>query len=225
MATVVPEKPALRSERQIEREAKILAVAREELTRKGYDGVTMQALAEKAGVVKKTLYNRYGSKDRLLLAAVSDVVNSYRGGAGQAEPGIPALIAHRATASRTLVAAPEYARAMTSALMQADPGHPLVKVLLADAIADYVVHLQAAADNGELEEGASISLLAEQLAGQAWGLILLWAKGLVPLAEFEARSRTGLLTLLLASTRGPRRDGLAEMRKAVIHPLHGGPTP
>ena len=95
MATALAGKRLPRSERQLEREESILSAAREALADKGYDGVTMNALAEKAGVVKKTLYNLYGSKDALLLAAVSEVISGYRGEAARAEPGIPAIVANR----------------------------------------------------------------------------------------------------------------------------------
>lgn len=211
MAPALAEKRAPRSERQLQRAANILAVARAELAAKGYDGVTMNALAEKAGVVKKTLYNLYGSKDDLLLAAISELINGYRGEAGLADPGIPAIITGRVAANREIVATPEYAEAMTKALVQADPAHPLVQVLLRDAISLQAFHLEAAARRGELRPDVNVPELAEQVAAQGWGLILLWMKGLVPLEEFENRSLTGLLVLLLAVTRGPRHRALTEL--------------
>lgn len=200
-----------RSAAQIEQEANLLALAREELTRWGYDGVTMQALADRAGVVKKTLYNRYGSKDGLLLTAIAEVVDSYRGQAAQTEAGIPAVLAMRTGGNRQLVATPEYAQAMTRALMQADAEHPLVALLLGDAMTSQVRHLEIAARQNELRHGIEPRALAEQLTGHSWGLILLWVKGLLPLSSFEQQSLTGMLTLLLAATRGPRHEALAAM--------------
>lgn len=198
-----------------EQEASILALAREELTRSGYDGVTMQALADRAGVVKKTLYNRYGSKDGLLLTAVAEVLDSYRGQAARTEPGIPAIIAVRRGGNRQLVATPEYAEAMTRALMQAGADHPLVDLLLGQAMTSQVRHLEIAARQGELRPGIEPQLLAEQLTGHSWGLILLWVKGLLPLSRFEQQSLTGMLTQLMAVTRGPRHDALAAMLAAA----------
>ncbi|MCC5873588.1 MAG: TetR/AcrR family transcriptional regulator [Gammaproteobacteria bacterium] len=208
----------------IEQEASILALAREELTRCGYDGVTMQALADRAGVVKKTLYNRYGSKDGLLLTAVAEILDSYRGRAAQIEPGIPAIIAVRRGGNRQLVATPEYAEAMTRALMQADADHPLVDLLLGQAMTSQVRHLEIAAGQDELRPGIEPRALAEQLTGHSWGLILLWVKGLLPLATFEQQSLTGMLTLLVAVTQGPRHDALAAML-AAAHPHRSGDSP
>ena len=162
MSTALAENRAQRSERQQQREVNILAAARQALTEKGYDGVTMNALAEKAGVVKKTLYNLYGSKDDLLLAAISEVIDSYRGQGSGADRGIAAIIASRAAATRQIVATPEYAEAMTRALVQAEAGHALVRVLLKDAVANNLSNLQVAAANGELEPHVDIAELAEQ---------------------------------------------------------------
>ena len=189
----------------------MLALAREELTRWGYDGVTMQALADRAGVVKKTLYNRYG----LLLTAIAEILDSYRGQATETEPGIPAIIEVRRGGNRQLVATPEYAEAMTRALMQADAEHPLVALLLGDAMASQTRHLDIAARQGELRSGVEPRALAEQLTGHSWGLILLWVKGLLPLSSFEQQSLTGMLTLLLAVTQGPRHDVLSAMLTAT----------
>jgi TetR/AcrR family transcriptional regulator, cholesterol catabolism regulator len=202
---------ASRSPGRLRRESSILAAARLELTEKGYEGVTMEALALRAGVVKKTLYNLYGSKDALLIAAISEVIAAYRGPAGGAERGIPAMIASRVAASRQIAATPEYADAMARALGQAGPGHPLVRVLLQDAVADCVLHLEAARADRELVPDVDIAEVAEQLISQVWGLILLWQKGLVPLCEFERRAVRGLLIPLLAVTRGARRRMLQEL--------------
>jgi AcrR family transcriptional regulator len=199
------------SERQHERKQNILSAAREALAEKGYDGVTMNALAEKAGVVKKTLYNLYGSKDELLLAAISEVIEGYRGEAARAEAGIPAILSNRVAANQRIVETPAYAEAMTKALVQAPPDHPLVRVLLWDSDAMLTGHLETAAIRGELVPGVDIPALADQLAAQGWGTIVLWMKGLIPLADFEARSVNGLLVLLLGVTRGARREALAEM--------------
>lgn len=210
-----------RSAAQIEQDAGIFALAREELTRSGYDGVTMQTLADRAGVAKKTLYNRYGSKDGLLLKAIAEVVDSYRGQADQTEAGIPAVIAMRVGGNRQLVATPEYAEAMTRALMQVDGEHPLVALLLGDAMARQVHHLEIAAGRDELRAGVEPRALAEQLTGHSWGLILLWVKGLLPLSAFEQQSLAGMLTLLLAATEGPRHEALASML-AGTHSLRCG---
>jgi len=60
------------TERQYQRREKILGTARDLITRHGYDGVTMRALAAKSGVTPKTLYDQFGSKEKLLRIAIEE---------------------------------------------------------------------------------------------------------------------------------------------------------
>ncbi len=60
------------TERQIRRREAILAAARELITERGYDGVTMRDLAKASGVAPKTLYHQFESKEKLLRAAVEE---------------------------------------------------------------------------------------------------------------------------------------------------------
>jgi TetR/AcrR family transcriptional regulator, mexJK operon transcriptional repressor len=46
----------------------IICAAREAFLEKGYDGVSMDEVASRAGVAKQTVYARYASKDALFLA-------------------------------------------------------------------------------------------------------------------------------------------------------------
>lgn len=52
----------------------ILRAATELFVEKGYLGTTMDDIAEKAAVARRTLYNQFGSKAALLIAAINDRV-------------------------------------------------------------------------------------------------------------------------------------------------------
>jgi TetR/AcrR family transcriptional regulator, mexJK operon transcriptional repressor len=52
---------------------RIICAAREAFLEKGYDGVSMDEVANRAGVAKQTVYARYASKDALFLAVVDSV--------------------------------------------------------------------------------------------------------------------------------------------------------
>ena len=143
-------KRTYRSPRQVARHQAILSAARAALAARGYDGVTMNALADAAGVTKKTLYNLYGSKDDLLLAAVSDLITDYRG-FGETGSGLDAIVASRRAAIGEIVRTPAYSDAMTIALVQATPGHALINLLLAEGVAHATAHLRHAADAGAFQ--------------------------------------------------------------------------
>ena len=56
--------------RSVEADEAILRAALELLVSDGYRGLTMEAVRERSGVGKATLYRRYGSKDELVRAAI-----------------------------------------------------------------------------------------------------------------------------------------------------------
>ncbi|MDA0339164.1 MAG: helix-turn-helix domain containing protein, partial [Proteobacteria bacterium] len=60
------------TERQIRRREDILSAARQLISERGYDGVTMRDLANASCVSLKTLYHQYYNKENLLLTAVEE---------------------------------------------------------------------------------------------------------------------------------------------------------
>ena len=60
------------TERQLKRREGILAAARQLISEKGYDGVTMRDLAALSNVTPKTLYHQFGNKENLLRTAVEE---------------------------------------------------------------------------------------------------------------------------------------------------------
>jgi len=55
----------------------LLAVAREELVKSGYEAARMETIAAAAGVSKGTLYDRYPTKEALLRAVIADRVATW----------------------------------------------------------------------------------------------------------------------------------------------------
>jgi AcrR family transcriptional regulator len=66
-----PRRGRPRAGERAEREARIVAAAVDELVERGYDGVTMLAIATRAGASKETLYNWFGSKEGLFAAVIT----------------------------------------------------------------------------------------------------------------------------------------------------------
>ena len=177
------------------RHSRILSVVRRELAEYGYDGVTMNGLAEKSGVVKKTLYNLYGSKDELLLAAIGELISDYRN--VTAAPGFDTLLKSREAAIELVLSNRTYSDTMTTTLIQAAEHHPLVKLLMHDAVV--FTEKQLEAENQPLKQGLDLHTLAQQIVAQSWGTILLLTKGLIAEQEFHAKSLQGLHYLLDAA--------------------------
>ncbi len=189
---------AYNSPRLQARRDNILRTARQLLAQHGYDGVTMHAIADEAGVVKKTLYNIFGSKDQLLLSAVGEIISGYRQLPAGRSPGIDAIFASRRAAIRQVLANPTYAQAMTIALIQAEDDHPLISMLLRESVTFTYRQLQT--DAQHLRADVEPLELAEQITAQGWGVTLLLLKDVVQIDTYERKSLAGLELLLRAAT-------------------------
>ncbi len=205
--------PAVRSDGQLRRRAAILDAARAELTKRGYDGVTMEGLANSAGVARKTLYNQYGTKDELLLAAVSEIIEGYRSLGDGVEPGIPAILESRRRALRQIAEKPAYAEAMIRAVSQAPPDHALVDLLFRQGTSFVADQLQVAQKQGEISPDVDLDEMAEQISGHGWGMSAFAAKNVIGLDRLESRSMRGLVILLVSIARGRSRRSLMRMLK------------
>ncbi len=203
-----PQRGPYSSPRQEARQRRILEVAREEISLAGYDAITMQGLAQAAEVSTKTLYNLYGTKDELLLAAVADLLGNLeqQESVMGAEPGIPMLLAFNASTAAQIVDTPQYAEVMARALFQAPVGHKLVDVLLGGAVRFAAGALRAEQTAGGFAAEIDIDALADMLVAYQWGMVLMWSKGLVPIEDIGPRSgESQLMTLLPLCTPERRR--------------------
>ena len=68
--TSLDQSPSPAADRKAQR---IIAAAREAFLEQGYDGVSMDEVAKRAGVAKQTVYAHYASKDALFLAVIDSV--------------------------------------------------------------------------------------------------------------------------------------------------------
>ncbi|MFI5695564.1 TetR/AcrR family transcriptional regulator [Kribbella sp. NPDC051586] len=59
-------------------EARVLDAAMTEMRANGYDGLSVDRVAERAGVAKTTLYRRWSSKAELVMAMISELTSGVR---------------------------------------------------------------------------------------------------------------------------------------------------
>ncbi len=195
------------SARQRHRQAHILETVRAMLDEMGYDGMTIRALAKRAGVAQGTLYNIYGGKDGLVLAAVDDLMTKLTGGAEreQSTQGVDGIFALSRIVGAQIEATPRYADAMTRILFHVGPNDPLADVLFARTLPFVRTQLEIAQRDGDVRPDIDTNLVARHLVGQQWGVVLLWMMGMIPLSENgKERQRSEIMTLLGIATEAAR---------------------
>ena len=205
------------SNRQLERQSAILACAREMIEADGYAGLTMRDLARRAGVAPATLYNLYGGKDDLIIAAIDEMLTSLgeRAIAAQVAPGIGALNLMTQLTAEHIRNNPECAEAMTRALFNVRAGDPLVAGLFARGYPFRAHQLRIAQRDGNIAAEVDVDTIAKHLTGDGWGQMLLWIMGSFTLAESCIEQLRSQLMTLISVTRGAVRERL----EAQLHEL------
>jgi len=76
MTDVLEPRPELRRRRKAERPQEILQAAFDEFSRNGYATTTLEAIAERAGVTKGTIYVYFENKEHLFISMVREVTKA-----------------------------------------------------------------------------------------------------------------------------------------------------
>ena len=202
------------SPRQLRRRANILDNVRSMLQEGGYEGMTIRELADRADVAQGTLYNLYGGKDSLILAAVDDQMTKLIGDTVQkiSDDGIGALLAFNSVIGERVQANPVYADAMARILFHLHADDPLTDVLFARSYPFTKSQLEIAQRNGEIRSEIDTDIVARHLFGQGWSVTLLWMMGSISLEDItKERNRSILMTLFCVATDSARKRLQAEL--------------
>ena len=185
---------------QIERRERILEAVRDRLSSHGYDGLSMRDLADSANVSPTTLYNLFGGKDALVLAALRDLLDQIAVRVAQSEAtGMQRLLIGAEEIGRQIVATPEYAEGMTRTLFNADPSDPICELLLADGIEGNRRALLDMQALDEIQRGVDVDAFARDLTGRGWMVILLWMKGFIALRDMPSELKRSIVVALAAA--------------------------
>lgn len=200
------------SPRQIARRGAILAATREMLSKVGYEGTTMRSVAERAEVAKGTIYNLFGSKDELILAALIDLLDQIaeRVRESAASPGLESLLTVARLTCEQVESTPQYADAMARALFRAGPGDPLIGPLLDSTARFNAAQLDLERRRGRIAKDVDCDRLGLQIESQKWGIVLIWMLGSIPLESVSTETLRGTLSSLAAAAEPKTRRELLE---------------
>lgn len=213
-STVFPDKL---TPRQIERRKRIMEVAQQMLGERGYDGVSMRAIAAASNVAEKTLYNIFGSKDRLIaMTAQQRSANVFEAAVKAApEGGFALLKVFARTATDITIAEPEMARALADVLVDHSELVGLNQV--------YDVHVVRALEqmqaSGLIEARASWLATTRLVRLGIVAAVVFWAKGQLSDAELEHYMLLRICETLLPLARDGAGDAIGKGARAAAAAL------
>lgn len=210
MSTVGAEKPlkTLR-EGSAEKRRAILAAARELFVQQGVDRVSMDAVAARAAVSKRTVYDYFGDKRRLFLAILADASESLLA------TGRRALDEHLPE-DAPITTVPQLEEALTAVAV--DLGASIVGS--ADYAAGFALVAQERLRTPATEDDIATAAMEEALAERITRFV---EAGLLDTDDPRlAADHFGALTLLLAYERQPvpARADPEKIRRTMIDGVH-----
>lgn len=197
-ATGQQEKKKYESERQLERQQRVLKCARKMLNESGYDGLVMRQLAIEAGVARATLNNLYGSKDDLIVASVRDTISRITNNTELVDDPLQNILARLARTAEEIRATPRYTEAMARAMFALGAESELAKTLFDNATPFNRVQLERAREAGLIDSELDTEVIAIQLAANSWGMLLQWIMGRLTMQQSMVESERGALLILTA---------------------------
>lgn len=193
----------LLDEHKSERRARILAAARDQLAKHGYDGLTMRDLAQAARVSVPTLYNLFGGKDAILAAAMAESVERV---ASRAVPADTTFFGRARlgfdTGMAMIADAPDFYRRLIPLFMISPEAQPIRQRTELGFVTLMTANLTAARDAGQLAAWADPRVVAGHMWAQYMAAFLHWGTGGCSLEEFRTIALSGICHLLLGVARG-----------------------
>jgi len=194
--------------RKAARHERILDVACRLTGLHGHDGVSMRTIAAESGTTEKTLYNVYGSKNRLIATAARErSAKLFEAAVGAApEGGWPMLRTFARMAAELTLADPPMARALATVLLE----HSELVGLESVYEGRVALALEQMAEAGDLDPNYPHALLIRLIRLGVTAAVLFWSKDELSDGELEPYISTRIVETLLpyvpASRQKPLRD-------------------
>jgi AcrR family transcriptional regulator len=140
----------------------VLSAAIDLLADRGYSGFSVEAVVERTGVAKTTIYRHWPTRDDLLAAAVAELDGTGPlPDTGSVRQDLRDLLARKVQAART----PQWERCMP-ALVEAAARHPELAEMIARQTTQMLAELETLLERG-IERGELRHDLDQQLAASA----------------------------------------------------------
>lgn len=209
------------------RRHRILDETRRMIGEVGIASLSMDEVARRAEVAKRTLYNAFQSKERLVAAAIHQYFEDY---ASRIHYSSPELTLERSIERLIVVARRNldirnYTRALMNIYHAHDVDPDIRNAIHAIAAESHEAWIRMLHAKRQLQPWIDAEELINSLVTFRYGLANAWAEGLMEDEAFMFNLVRGFLTFMAGATRGAARK---EIEQALIdlprHPLLKAPT-
>ena len=175
---------------QRERRQRILSETLSLLEKEVSESVSMSRIARLSGVSTKTLYNLFGNRSGLLLAAAAQTRDNILEGEplANAPLGLSRIIEITKRTMANFRATPDFVASTISVVVGISPDEEAQHHRIGMTQQLFHEYLLIAKTEGELKPGTDCLQLSQLIAASQWGVTLLWQKKLIPLEVLEQQA-------------------------------------
>ncbi len=207
------EKPLTYSSPAIhERRKRILDATFELISECGVSGFSMEDVGKRAGVAKRTLYNAFQTRERMIAVAINNQFNrflkriSYASSEGTMRHNLERLV----SVSERDRQMPHYISAIMGIYFSQDSDEDIRSTMHEMGVAPNLVWINALRASGGLQPWIMPQRLADDVVRLEYAIINGWCQGAVPAGELTERLIATCLSVMAGATCGAARDEILE---------------
>lgn len=192
------------TEAQSSRIQRILDATKRLLAEVGADQMTMRDLALASGVATATLYNRFGSKDNIIMLTVLDhYEQTIRAGMSQLKFGstpLQKIVYGLGLFDMEIQKHPGLARALMSAYFKLEGSREMPEGLYRSLYQTWLPILKEMQHLRALRSWIPVDLLCEEICDREFGVVMKWSQGAIADKDVLKRLKFSVLSSLLAAS-------------------------
>ncbi|TNE41569.1 MAG: TetR/AcrR family transcriptional regulator [Sphingomonadales bacterium] len=194
------------------RRHRILTETRKIISEQGIAGIAMEDVANRAGVAKRTIYNAFQSKERLIAAAIQQYFNEYatRLTFETEEATVDRIIERLAIVARRNLKIRNYTRALMNIYYTHEVDPEIQRAIYDIAAASHEPWIRQLQKKRQLQPWVNADELIRSVVAYRYSIAFAWAEGQMSNEEFILALIRGVLTFMSGSTRGQARKEIDE---------------
>jgi len=208
-----------------DRRRRILAETRKIISEHGLAGVAMEDVAKRAGVAKRTIYNAFQSKERMIAAAIQQYFEDYAPppACETQEETVDRMIERLAVVGRRNLRIGNYVRALMNIYYTHAVDPQIQRAIYGIAAQSHEPWIRTLERKRQLQPWASADDLVMSLVAYRYSIAFAWAEGRISDADFIITLVRGFLTFMAGATRGAARKEIEDrLTNLIQNPLITG---
>lgn len=206
----------------IERRNRILDETRKMIGKQGIASISMDEVAKRAGVAKRTLYNAFQSKEHLIALAINKYFEDYASKIDYSteDATLERMIERLIIVAKRNIEIKNYSRALINVYFSADVDPEIRQAIHEIASKSHEIWVCELARKNQLHPWLDAETMTDMLVRYRYATAHAWTEGRIPDDRFLHELLVGFLTFVAGATTGAaRKEILAALADIDAHPL------